>query len=84
MGNRKFRIYISAEEIYNHLLPEQKERFNNVQIIGATVESNVYCQGVCESGVEIECLALESEVTQPNYRSIVSFKEDEYIVVDEV
>ena len=37
MSNRLFEVYISEKEIYDKLLPEHKERFNNVRIVDAHV-----------------------------------------------
>ena len=76
MSNYKFKLLIKPEEIYNNLYPEQKKQFNNVQIIKAVLFDN--------GELEIECLALESEVKKTPYLQIVEFPKDEYITIKNI
>lgn len=73
MNNYKFKLLIRAKEIYDNLIPKQKNQFNNIQIIKTTL---------LDSGdVEIECLALESEIIENSCWQILSFPNDKYISV---
>ena len=54
MSNYKFKLAIDAKDIYNKLLPEQKELFNDVKITNVELLQDKY--------VYIECLALQKDI----------------------
>lgn len=56
MNNYKFKLAIDAADIYNKLLPEQKDLFNDVKIM------NVESCG--DKRVIIECLVLEKDIEE--------------------
>ena len=58
MSIRKFSVCITAEDIYNKLLPEEKELFTHVKIINADI---------CSKSIHIECLALQEEINECNH-----------------
>ena len=58
MSNYKFKLAIDAADIYNKLLPEQKELFQNVKITNVELLQDKY--------VYIECLALTNEIIERN------------------
>ena len=76
MSNYKFKLLIKPEEISNNLLPEQKNLFNNVQIIKTELLGS--------GEVEIDCLALVSEVLETSCRQIMTFSKNEYIAVKDI
>lgn len=55
MKNCKFSIVINSNDIYAKILPEQKENFDSVKIIGASLSGD---------SVIIECLALKEKTVQ--------------------
>ena len=55
MNNKKFTLYIEAKDIYDKLVPEEKEQINNIEIIGVELHNG--------QTVVIECLALKDKVT---------------------
>ena len=59
MSIKKFDVFITPEDIYDKIVPEQRELFSHVKIINATVHGN--------RGVYIECLALDEEIIEPKY-----------------
>ena len=77
MSNYKFKILIKPEAIYNNLLFEQKKLFNNIQITNAELLNN-------NRGVEIECLALESDTVETPFVQLVEFSKDKHITVKEI
>ena len=56
MSNYKFKVAIDAKDIYNKLLPEQKEKFNTIKITDVTL-----CG---DKMVTIECLASTDEIIE--------------------
>lgn len=56
MSNYKFKVAIDAADIYNKLLPEQKELFNNIKITNVELLQDKH--------VYIECLALEQDIQE--------------------
>ena len=73
MNNFKFKLLIEPNEIYNKLIPKQKQLFDNVQITKATL---------LDSGdVELECLALSSNITETPYRQVISLSNEKYIAI---
>ena len=71
MSNYKFKLKIEPEDIFNRLVPEQKEQLNSIKVTDAIL---------CDDGsVEIECLALKDKVTTyPNLQRLLS---DDYISI---
>lgn len=64
MNNCKFTLLIKPEDIYNKLIPEQRNMFNNIKI----TSTNLLNSG----DIEIECLALSDEVTEyPNRQKLL-------------
>lgn len=61
--NYKFKLKIEPEDIYNRLIPEQKEKFNNLKITGVKLLDD----GI----VEIECLALKDKILENPYRQVL-------------
>lgn len=60
MNNCKFKLAVKPADIYNRLIPEQKEMFNNLKIIDVKLLDD----GI----VEIECLALKDKIFENPYR----------------
>ena len=59
MDNCKFKLLLSPSSIQDKILPEQKEKIEEVRIIGTTLLAN--------GELEIECLALkEKPIELPN------------------
>ena len=75
MSNYKFKLLIHPKDIYDNLIPEQKKLLNNVQITKATLLDN--------GAVEIDCLALESEVIESSYLQVLSF-DDKYLTAKDI
>ena len=71
MSNYKFTLIIEPKDIYNRLLPEQKEQINNVKITDVTLRDN--------GSVEIECLALKDEIIE--YPYLQRILDDGYVSV---
>lgn len=69
MSNYKFKLKIEPEDIYNRLIPEQKEKFNNLKI----TDVKLLDDGI----VEIECLALKDKILENPY--LQALFSDEYI-----
>ena len=69
MSNCKFKLIIEPKDIYNRLIPEQKERFSNLKITNVKLLDNEI--------VEIECLALKDDILENPYRQ--TLLNDEYI-----
>lgn len=59
MKNCRFKISIRPEDIYNRLVPEQREQFDNIQIVGATIGA--------DGLIDIDCFALTDEVKESNH-----------------
>lgn len=59
MNNCKFTLLIESEDIYNKLLPEQKEQFDSVIITNVDLLN--------EKFLKIECLALGSTIKEFPY-----------------
>lgn len=55
MNINKFSLYITPEDIYNRILPEQREQLDKVIITSADLLGDGY--------VHIECMALEKGTT---------------------
>ena len=60
MKNCRFKISIRPEDIYNRLVPEQKEQFDNIQIVDATIGA--------DGSITIDCFALTDKVKESKYR----------------
>lgn len=71
MSNYRFAIAIRPEDVYDILVPEQKEQFDHIEITGAILEPD----GV----VHIDCLALEDETIETDFRQLPTFNIDGYI-----
>ena len=56
----RFKISIRPEDIYNRLVPEQKEQFDNIQIVDATIGA--------DGSITIDCFALTDKVKESKYR----------------
>ena len=76
MSNYKFKILIKPEEIYNNLLPEQKNLFNNVQIVKTELLGG--------GEVAIECLALKNDVKETPFIQIMEFDDKTHLIVKEI
>ena len=65
MNIHKFSIYISTKDIYDKLMPNQKEEIENIIITSANLLGDV---------AHIECVALEkgTEITEVPYRQSFS------------
>ena len=71
MSNYRFRLVIEPEDIYNRLLPEQKEQFKKIEITDATLLN--------DGTVILECLALEDKIGEyPNLQRLLG---DGYVTV---
>lgn len=75
MSNYRFGLLITPEYIYDKLPLEQKEQFNHVEIVSATV---------FDEGLEIECLALEDETVKLPFRQVLLGGDDGYITAKEI
>ena len=56
MNNYKFSLAIEAEDIYDKLLPEQKEKINKIKITNVQLHQ--------DKRVYIECLALDQDIEE--------------------
>lgn len=64
MSNYKFTVSIDAEDIYNKLSPEQKDKINNIKITNVQLLQDKY--------VYIECLALEKDIEElPLFQKLI-------------
>lgn len=71
MSNYRFRLVIKPEDIYNRLLPEQKEQIKKLEITDVDLLNN--------GDVILECLALTDTIAEyPNLQRLLS---DGYITV---
>ena len=68
MSNYKFKLAIRPKDIYDRLIPDQKDRFNSIEITSAKLLD----YGI----VEIECLALKDEIIETPERQILHFNND--------
>lgn len=66
--NYMFTLVITPEYIRDKLTPEQKEQFSNISIIGSKVE--------CNGCLAVDCLATEDEMTELQFRQVLSSNED--------
>lgn len=57
MSLNKMKLRIEPVDIYNKLLPEQKEKFKNIMITDVDL---------VDGSVTIECIALEDDVMESN------------------
>jgi len=64
MKNYQFKLCIKPDEIYNKILPEQRDCFDSVKITQANLLDN--------GTVELTCLALKDEIIETSYRQLLS------------
>lgn len=62
MSLNKMKLIIEPVDIYNKLLPEQKEKFKNIMITDVNLVGG---------SVTIECIALEDDVVKSNIGQLV-------------
>lgn len=75
MSNYKFKLLIKPESIFNKLTLEQRQQFSSVEITKATLFEN--------GTVELDCLALDSEIIETPYIQILSNDNDTFICVEQ-